>query len=67
VGLVGSCSLKHSFLLVDYYNLTLVIGPIVVAEKNVESLGSVGEGREGGAGAGGQLFLETELPSGGLP
>jgi hypothetical protein len=52
--LLGSCSLKHSFLLVDYYGFTLVIGPIVIAEKNAESQGSVREGRGGGAGAGGQ-------------
>jgi hypothetical protein len=37
---------------VNYHDFTLVIGPIVIAEKNVESHGSVGEGREGGAGAG---------------
>ncbi len=64
--LVGSCSLKQSFLLLDYHDLTLVIGPMVIAEKNAESHGSVREGREGGAGACGQLFLETELSIGGL-
>ncbi len=53
--LLGSCSLKHSFLLVDYYDFTLVIGCIflVIAEKN--------------AVVGGQLFLEKQLPIGGLP
>ncbi len=64
-GLVGSWSLKQSFLLVDCHDFTLVIGPIVIAENNVESHGSVGEGREGGAV--GQLFPETQLPIGELP
>jgi hypothetical protein len=59
-----SFSLKHSFLLVNYHDFTLMIGPIAVAENNIESHGSVGEGREGGAV--GQLFPETELPIGGL-
>ncbi len=51
----------------DFYDFTLVIGPMVIAENNVESHGSVREGREGGAGAGEQLILETEIPVGGLP
>jgi hypothetical protein len=59
--------LKHSFLLVNYHDFTLVIGPIAVAENNVESHGRVGEGREGRVGALGQLFLETELPIDRLP
>ncbi len=65
--LLGSCFLKQSILLVDYHDFSLVIGPIIIAEKHAESHGSVGEGLEGRAGAGGQLFLETELPIGGLP
>ncbi len=65
--LLVSCYLKQSFLLVDYHDFTFVIGPIVIAEKNVESHGSFREGREDGAGGCGQPFLETQLPIGGLP
>ncbi len=62
--LFGSCSLKHSFLLVDYHDFTLMIGPMVIAEKNFESLGNFGEGREGGAGAWWQLYVKQNFPCG---
>jgi hypothetical protein len=33
--------------LVDYHDFTLVVNPIVIAENNIESHGSVGEGGGG--------------------
>ncbi len=53
--------MKQSFLLVDYYNFTLVIGQLKLQKRILSPMG-VSEK----CGAGGQLFLETELPIGGL-
>jgi hypothetical protein len=44
--LVGSCSLKQSFLVVDYHDFSLVIGPIVITEKNAMGVSEKG-GRAG--------------------